>query len=362
MYDSVMRFNGQRTDPVSTAVPLGKGYRMYHPALMRFNRPDSYSPFGPGGINPYVFCGNDPVNHSDPSGHLGINGTSAVIAGILGFILMPFTLGQSLTVTTCLLAALETVSNLTAITSGLTEKHRPAVSSALSWVSLSTGLLAAGASLIKGVVNSLIQKGDYETWAVENFRLLGRADENQGQQVEMSFLFDDRISEGLRLNIVGHGFSVPNPAGSSRISRFSLGGRLLTGDELYDELNNVPVVWNRYSRIRVISCNSAQGKMYSVASQLMKKTGISTTGFRGNVTTRGWNDIVNTAGDAIISLYETGHMEKIAACLGHYDLSAQSVDVMRTNPYNFIDDTENCINFSYDPVTYHRNDEISFSE
>ncbi|MEW7312166.1 RHS repeat-associated core domain-containing protein [Buttiauxella gaviniae] len=36
---------------------------------MRFTCPDSFSPFGKGGINPYVYCESDPINHTDPTGH-----------------------------------------------------------------------------------------------------------------------------------------------------------------------------------------------------------------------------------------------------------------------------------------------------
>ncbi|WP_279487837.1 RHS repeat-associated core domain-containing protein [Aeromonas veronii] len=42
-------FNGERRDPVTGLYHLGKGYRAYHPALMRFHAPDSLSPFGDGG-------------------------------------------------------------------------------------------------------------------------------------------------------------------------------------------------------------------------------------------------------------------------------------------------------------------------
>ncbi|ANN67449.1 RHS repeat-associated core domain-containing protein [Bordetella bronchialis] len=65
-------FTGARLDSSTAAYPLGNGYRWFIPALMRFNATDDFSPFGPGGINPYVYCTGDPVNHSDPSGHMGI--------------------------------------------------------------------------------------------------------------------------------------------------------------------------------------------------------------------------------------------------------------------------------------------------
>ncbi|MBX8544705.1 RHS repeat-associated core domain-containing protein [Pseudomonas cichorii] len=62
-------FNGERPDSVTGHYLLGKGYRAYNPVLMRFNSPDSLSPFGEGGVNPYAYCLGDPVNHIDPTGH-----------------------------------------------------------------------------------------------------------------------------------------------------------------------------------------------------------------------------------------------------------------------------------------------------
>jgi hypothetical protein len=51
---------------------LGNGYRAYNPTLMRFHSPDSWSPFGGGGLNAYTYCVGDPVNFSDPTGHRGV--------------------------------------------------------------------------------------------------------------------------------------------------------------------------------------------------------------------------------------------------------------------------------------------------
>ena len=67
---SVLGFNGERPDPLSGYYLLGQGYRAFNPVLMRFNSPDSFSPFGEGGINAYAYCGGDPVNRVDPTGHI----------------------------------------------------------------------------------------------------------------------------------------------------------------------------------------------------------------------------------------------------------------------------------------------------
>ncbi|KPW59138.1 YD repeat protein [Pseudomonas syringae pv. philadelphi] len=71
-------FTGQRLDPVTGHYLLGNGYRAFNPVLMRFNSPDSLSPFGEGGLNAYTYCEGDPVNKVDPSGH------------ILGYLKAPF--------------------------------------------------------------------------------------------------------------------------------------------------------------------------------------------------------------------------------------------------------------------------------
>lgn len=61
-------FNGEQPDPVTGHYLLGNGHRAYSPSLMRFNSPDSLSPFGDGGLNAYAYCLGDPINRVDPSG------------------------------------------------------------------------------------------------------------------------------------------------------------------------------------------------------------------------------------------------------------------------------------------------------
>jgi RHS repeat-associated protein len=67
---SLLGFNGERPDPVTGHYLLGNGYRAFNPVLMRFNSPDSLSPFGEGGLNSYAYCVGDPINRSDPTGHI----------------------------------------------------------------------------------------------------------------------------------------------------------------------------------------------------------------------------------------------------------------------------------------------------
>ena len=69
---SLLGFNGERADPVTGHYLLGNGYRAFNPVLMRFNSPDSWSPFGRGGINSYGYCLGDPINRYDEGGHFSL--------------------------------------------------------------------------------------------------------------------------------------------------------------------------------------------------------------------------------------------------------------------------------------------------
>ncbi|NWL19728.1 RHS repeat-associated core domain-containing protein [Pseudomonas umsongensis] len=66
---SLLGFNGERADPITSYYILGNGYRAFNPVLMRFNSSDSASPFGKGGLNSYAYCSGDPVNRFDENGH-----------------------------------------------------------------------------------------------------------------------------------------------------------------------------------------------------------------------------------------------------------------------------------------------------
>ena len=78
-FTSLLCFNGERPDPVTGHYLLGNGYRAFNSVLMRFNSPDSLSPFGKGGLNSYVFCLGDPSNRNDRTGHYSINSLATAL-------------------------------------------------------------------------------------------------------------------------------------------------------------------------------------------------------------------------------------------------------------------------------------------
>lgn len=65
-------FNGELRDSHTHWYLLGNGYRAYNPVLMCFHSPDKFSPFGAGGLNAYMYCVGDPINHRDPTGHIAL--------------------------------------------------------------------------------------------------------------------------------------------------------------------------------------------------------------------------------------------------------------------------------------------------
>jgi RHS repeat-associated protein len=69
---SLLGFNGEQPDPVTSHYLLGNGYRAFNPVLMRFNSPDSLSPFDEGGLNAYTYVLGNPVGRVDPTGHFSV--------------------------------------------------------------------------------------------------------------------------------------------------------------------------------------------------------------------------------------------------------------------------------------------------
>lgn len=66
--EGALGYNGERREAQVDYV-LGNGYRTFSPLLMRFRSPDSWSPFGEGGLNAYMYVMGNPIEFADETGH-----------------------------------------------------------------------------------------------------------------------------------------------------------------------------------------------------------------------------------------------------------------------------------------------------
>ncbi|AHF68159.1 RHS repeat-associated core domain-containing protein [Pseudomonas cichorii] len=121
---NLLGFNGEVRDEVSGWYLLGRGYRAYNPILMRFHSPDSLSPFGAGGLNPYVYCLGDPIGFVDPTGHmsrglfLGLN-IAGLVLGIIGTVATGGVAAPALTMQFGLFAVAQTAGVAAVVTGGI---------------------------------------------------------------------------------------------------------------------------------------------------------------------------------------------------------------------------------------------------
>ncbi|EIC85006.1 RHS repeat-associated core domain-containing protein [Serratia sp. M24T3] len=158
MTETILGFSGERSDPLGCVSHLGNGYRAYSPLLMRFNNPDSWSPFGSGGINPYAYCEGGPINRADPSGHMSWQAGLGIGLSIVGVLAAVYTGGASIAAAGSIMGALAGASSvtlvvggstlaadITGIASAVTEDSQPKASATLGWLSMATGILSMGA-------------------------------------------------------------------------------------------------------------------------------------------------------------------------------------------------------------------------
>lgn len=152
-------FNGETLDPVTGNYMLGNGYRAYNPTLIRFMSQDSLSPFAEAGINAYQYCSGDPINRSDPSGHLdslklGL-GILAVLVGIAGVIAAPLTGGSSLAIAGGVIgSAAGAISGGLTIASAVVAEVNPDVADKLdiaSWAFTGISLVAGAVGAVGGI-------------------------------------------------------------------------------------------------------------------------------------------------------------------------------------------------------------------
>ncbi|PHM60465.1 RHS repeat-associated core domain-containing protein [Xenorhabdus stockiae] len=128
---------------------------------MRFTAPDSLSPFGAGGLNPYAYCLGDPINRTDPSGHLSVGSILGIALGLFGMAAelaaaIP-TGGASLTLSGAIIAGIGFLGAATGIASAATEDSDPQASAVLGWISMGCGAASLGSLVLGKMVGGLWQ-------------------------------------------------------------------------------------------------------------------------------------------------------------------------------------------------------------
>lgn len=289
-------FNGERIDPVSRTYHLGNGYRAYNPVLMRFNAPDSMSPFGAGGINPYAYCAGDPINHTDPSGHIGTGQTIGLGLGILfamGGLMAIITGGSSIAAASAIASALSSVADVTGV-GGLVGAGLEAAADGLSaaeaieavaTVSARTSVTAISDTLTSSKQRLVFPKKTWGWGTTNNIHTIavGARGVGASRNDRYLYMFQDLHQGERRLNVVGHASFEPSFGSATFLTAE---GRHLTGvniGRLARERYNV----SDFACARIIMCHSAEGGFNSLASQFGASTGLITTGFIGEVSTMG---------------------------------------------------------------------------
>lgn len=240
---SLLGFNGEQAEPVTGHYLLGNGYRAFNPVLMRFNSPDSLSPFDKGGLNAYAYALGNPVNRVDPTGHFAFS--SAV----------KFT-GLAMTIGGTALGVAAAISN----------------DQKLALIGIGIGVVSS-----IGFVGSTVFLGT-STAKISKIQSLSPDHRNVGLAEQKLF----SKGGGKRLIIDGHGDGT------------TVGG--YHPDELADAvLKKFPKLDSNFKDVKLISCHGADGGGNSYGQQLSDKLKITVKAYEGVMSGYGPQDAINSS-------------------------------------------------------------------
>lgn len=302
MNHCLLGFNGERQDGVSRSTLLGNGYRAYHPGQMRFHSPDASSPFLEGGINPYAYCLGDPVNRTDPSGHMSNGTLFGLIAGIL--------VGGALGILTAGLSVPWTIAIDVAFTVALTgaslaiDHESPASIGPANWALMVAGsVLGPLAGRGMGKYFSPLKRGT-RRWvrgpmmtsdpprvaeAVINhgreftqFRIIGRVPDYHTNRLvpHLNYTVEDTFYGLRRLNIVVHG----EIKSSTGIGRMRLHENGMIAYRAYNWFGRHLYNFDLYDRIQLVMCYGANGNGNGFAAHFATLTGRVVQAYEGPLT------------------------------------------------------------------------------
>lgn len=303
---------------------LPGSYRWYSPRLRRFSAPDSASPFGEGGINPYAYAGNNPVLRNDTDGHawwnwallaVGAVATVATLgslapmfapvavagatAGLAGALSAGAAVMAGVTATQAAVmagAVLGGVSLATGIASAvLNETGHQKEAGILGWVSLGTGVASLGLALAPAVTKGVTKAGQFVgKW---RYRLQhaggksGKMGSSTGKlEIVSSVIGEAEYTYDTTLNVLtiyAHGRKF-----LSQSDKIKSGSKFAS--QVIETMNNFENMGRiTPARINFICCHSAEGGMFSQAQILANKTGLRVVGFIGPVDPKGNMDLIN---------------------------------------------------------------------
>ena len=214
-------FAGEQLDEL-TGWYIPGSYRPYDPVLMSFLSPDSESPFGDGGLNPYAYCAGDPVNNIDPDGHAwwkwlaaGV-GTALAVAGTIASLgtaapalaaiwaggMGTLTLGGAMAMTSAGLAAVSLATGVAAMTLEATGGDEKAAG-ILGRVSLATGIASAVTGLAPAAARGISKAEKFVgRWSKKT------AAPTRPHSSEFSVLFEEQLGShdvAFHKNFLGSG-------------------------------------------------------------------------------------------------------------------------------------------------------------